>query len=128
MEFYTCFESFLEFILTEENSNTGNDLLEVLINILSIQLLDVQTSLINKTEKKWIFALKKLINLEEKHSIGFNNIINKNTIIKDKIESARKEYKEIEKNNQNDYQNSKNISNTLGGSKKKPKIELKIKF
>ncbi len=95
---------------------------------MSIQLIDVETSLINKTEKKWIFALKKLINLQEKHSIGFNSIINKNTIVKDKIESARNEYKEIEKNNQNDNQNSKNISNTRGGLKKEPKIKLQIKI
>ena len=87
----------------------------------------MQSSLINKTEKKWIFALKKLINLAQKHSISFKRIVDKNTIIKDKIESALKEYKEIEKNNQNDSQNNKNISNARE-SKGKPKIELKIKF
>lgn len=106
----------------------GYDLLEILINVLSMQLMEIQSSLVNKSERKWVSALKKLINLAQKHSLNFKKIVDKNTFLKEKIENALKEYKENEKNNQSDRKFNASSNALDNTAKVKPKIELKIKF
>jgi predicted transcriptional regulator len=87
-----------------------------------MRLLEVQS--ITKSDKLWIFALKKLISIAQKHPLGFKKVVDKNGFIKEKIENSLKEYNE----NIQIANSKKKQMEHANQEKSKPKMPFKIKL
>ena len=93
-----------------------------------MQLQENQSFSIRNSNKKWIFALKKLISLAQKYPSDFKKIVDKNIFIREKIENGLKEYNQNEKNIQMESLNKKPAVSNLKDQKPKEKKTLKIKI